>query len=151
YAITDLSADGAAAETFPAADGGYVVRPAEPDAVRHVLEPMLGDDPHRARREELRVYYLGDLPRERYADAFVEALRAELLRRAVSPVGAGRRSRPVTWAGAGRAPRRGRPARTRVPGSCRGSARGRADAPGRAGPRRASAGPGRRGSSSCRR
>ncbi|PFG37613.1 CDP-glycerol:poly(glycerophosphate) glycerophosphotransferase [Flavimobilis soli] len=78
YAITDMSADDGAAEVFPAAEGGYLVKPAQDGAVRHALEVMLGEDPHRARREELRVYYLGDLPREGYADTFVAALRAEL-------------------------------------------------------------------------
>jgi len=66
----------------PLAEGGYVVPATDPGQVRHAMGPVLdlalGDDPARARRAELHAYYLGDLPREGYADRFVAALRAEL-------------------------------------------------------------------------
>lgn len=66
----------------PLAAGGYVVPADNGERVRAALGPALddalGNDTARAKRHELRRYYLGDLPREGYAEHFVAALRDEI-------------------------------------------------------------------------
>lgn len=66
----------------PLAEGGYVVRAVDGATARTdltaVLDLALGPDPARPRREELRRHYLGDLPRDGYADRFVAVMRDEL-------------------------------------------------------------------------
>lgn len=43
-----------------------------------VLDALTGDDPHRAERERWATYYLGDIPRDDYAQRFVDVAREEL-------------------------------------------------------------------------
>jgi len=62
---------------MPVARGGYVVA-ADGSNLDGVLDDLLGPDPQRAERHRLKTYYLGDFPAETYADAFLDAARAEL-------------------------------------------------------------------------
>ena len=59
---------------FPISRGSYVV---EKDLANldGLLAEMLGDDPMRERRAEIRADYLGDFPNEGYASGFVDAAR----------------------------------------------------------------------------
>jgi len=59
---------------FPVAAASYVLRGDLTD-LDEQLDAMLGPDPLRKDRLALRADYLGDFPAERYADAFVEAVR----------------------------------------------------------------------------
>ncbi len=43
-----------------------------------VMDALTGDDPHRVERDRWATYYLGDIPRENYADRFVQVAREEL-------------------------------------------------------------------------
>lgn len=66
----------------PLSEGGYVVdttaeRPLGVE-LWGVLDRALGEDPARARRALLRTHYLGEIPRDTYADHFVTVLRAEI-------------------------------------------------------------------------
>lgn len=83
FAITAM---GGAAENFrledfyaemPVARGGYVVA-ADAGNFDSVLDDLLGQDPHAAVRRELKTYYLGDLPSDRYVETFLEAARVEI-------------------------------------------------------------------------
>ncbi|MGP5836509.1 CDP-glycerol glycerophosphotransferase family protein [Brachybacterium alimentarium] len=67
-------------EQFPMARAAYVLE-AEGAALRNleeVLEALLTTDEHRAERLRWATYYLGDIPRENYADRFVQVAREEL-------------------------------------------------------------------------
>lgn len=62
---------------FPTSRAAYVLD-GSLDNLDGLLDELLGTDPMRARREELATYYLGDIPRENYAQRFVDVARAEL-------------------------------------------------------------------------
>jgi hypothetical protein len=63
-------------EEFPVARGAYVVDFADVDAtLAAALGAVWGADPLAATRRELKTYYLGDIPRERYAERFLEEAR----------------------------------------------------------------------------
>jgi hypothetical protein len=80
-------------EDYPVARGAYVVdystfgedpfgQTPAPDAVQPptatlaaALDSIWGDDPLQGVRRELETYYLGDIPRDRYAERFLEEAR----------------------------------------------------------------------------
>ena len=74
----------AGAEEFvaanPMARAAYVL--VARDGVLQNLEPVMdaltGEDPRRAERERWATYYLGDIPRDGYAQRFVDVAREEL-------------------------------------------------------------------------
>lgn len=75
FAITDMvGAGGSFSDTFPVARGAYVL---DRDAANlaGVLDDLLGSDPLAPTRRELRTYYLGDAPPQRYEEAFLEEAR----------------------------------------------------------------------------
>lgn len=75
FAITDMRREGEAfTQTFPLSRVAYVV---QPDAanIEDVLHRLLATDPALAARLEAKVYYLGDFPRESYAEEFVAQAR----------------------------------------------------------------------------
>ena len=43
-----------------------------------VMDALTRDDPYRAERERWATYYLGDIPRDGYAQRFVDVAREEL-------------------------------------------------------------------------
>ena len=64
-------------EGFPIARGGYTIA-SEASNLGPVLDDLLGADPLRPARHKLKTYFLGDIPPERYVDAFLDAARAML-------------------------------------------------------------------------
>jgi hypothetical protein len=75
FAITDMRGDGARfTDAFPVARAAYVV---DRDGANlpAVLTDLLGRDPLRAGRAELRDYYLGKIPPQRYVEAFLSQAR----------------------------------------------------------------------------
>ena len=76
-----VAAMGGSVEEFfaemPVARGGYVIA-GDASNLDAALDDLLGADPQAAERHRLKTYYLGDFPAERYADAFLEAARAEI-------------------------------------------------------------------------
>lgn len=77
FAITDMTGAGERfVTTFPVARAAYVL-PGDsgPDQLDALLTELLQRDPLAARRAELRTYYLGEIPRERYAEEFLVAAR----------------------------------------------------------------------------
>lgn len=75
YAITDLvSEDGSFTGGLPLARAGYVVR-RDTGNLPELLDDLLVRDPAAAARAELRGYYLGDFPPERYAEGFLAEAR----------------------------------------------------------------------------
>ena len=72
---------------YPVAKAAYVIR-GDLGNLSTALDDMLGDDPLAAQREVTRVDYLGDFPPERYASAFVEAVRSVDVRATRSLAGA---------------------------------------------------------------
>lgn len=67
-------------EEFPMANAAYVLV-AEGDTVHNldqVLDELIGRDSKREERLSWATYYLGDIPRENYADRFVQVAREEL-------------------------------------------------------------------------
>src|SRR5690606_5499628 len=75
FAITDMRGEGEAFTVhFPVARAAYVVRP-DGGNLPAVLDDLLDADPLRSRRQELRTYYLGDIPAERYQEAFLAEAR----------------------------------------------------------------------------
>jgi CDP-glycerol glycerophosphotransferase (TagB/SpsB family) len=78
FALTDMLNDGPAYVTgFPLARAAYVLRH---DAANldGVLDDLLEADPLAFTRQGMKEYYLGDFPGGSYADAFFDAVRAEL-------------------------------------------------------------------------
>ncbi|MGP5717268.1 CDP-glycerol glycerophosphotransferase family protein [Brachybacterium tyrofermentans] len=67
-------------ESFPMARAAYVLIVGDGEArnLDVLLDDMLGDDSHRETRRHYAEYYLGDIPRENYADRFLEVAREEL-------------------------------------------------------------------------
>jgi hypothetical protein len=65
---------------FPMARAAYVLVVADGAVANldEVLDALLGADPHEDERKRWATYYLGDIPREAYADRFVEVARQEL-------------------------------------------------------------------------
>lgn len=59
---------------YPMMRAGYLLRPMIEDPLPK-LRVMLGSDPMVAVRQELRTYYLGDLPTETYAEVFLDQVR----------------------------------------------------------------------------
>lgn len=67
-------------EEFPMANAAYVLV-AEGNTVHNldqVLDELIGRDSKREERLSWATYYLGDIPRENYADRFVQVAREEL-------------------------------------------------------------------------
>ncbi|MGI3780805.1 MAG: CDP-glycerol glycerophosphotransferase family protein [Janthinobacterium lividum] len=62
---------------MPVARGGYVIA-GDASNLDVALDDLLGPDPEAAERRRLKTYYLGDFPAETYADAFLDAARAEI-------------------------------------------------------------------------
>jgi CDP-Glycerol:Poly(glycerophosphate) glycerophosphotransferase len=78
FAITDMAGHGGEfAEAFPLARVGYVVDRTAGN-LADVLDRLLKTDPQRPERLRARTHYLGAIPRERYADAFVAEARRYL-------------------------------------------------------------------------
>lgn len=78
FAITDMAGQGdSVIETFPLAQVAYVIDP-QGAGMPDVLHRLLKIDPKRQDRLRARVHYLGDFPRDRYADAFVTEARSYL-------------------------------------------------------------------------
>lgn len=74
-AITDMAGEGDQfPHTFPVARAAYVVH-RDAGSLTDVLANLLGEDPLRRTRWDVRTYYLGDFPPERYADAFLTEAR----------------------------------------------------------------------------
>lgn len=67
-------------DQFPMARASYVLvtEGSSPKNLEAILDDMLGPDPHRDQRLSWATYYLGDIPRENYADRFVSVAREEL-------------------------------------------------------------------------
>ncbi|MPZ26651.1 MAG: CDP-glycerol glycerophosphotransferase [Micromonosporaceae bacterium] len=75
YAITDMvTDDGGFTGSLPLARAGYVIR-RDAANLPEVLDDLLVRDPRSATRPELRSYYLGDFPPERYAEGFLAEAR----------------------------------------------------------------------------
>jgi len=76
FAITDTGVGADIAAAFPLARAAVLLHvDGELDAP---IAELLGSDPARAARAELRSYYLGDWPPQGYADVFVAAARAAM-------------------------------------------------------------------------
>jgi CDP-Glycerol:Poly(glycerophosphate) glycerophosphotransferase len=67
-------------EEFPIARAGYVIDAfgGPPRELDQILDTMLGADPMSATRQELKTYYLGDIPAESYVDRFLTEARKYL-------------------------------------------------------------------------
>ena len=67
-------------EMNPMARAAYVLvaTDGELQNLEPVLDALTGDDPHRAERERWATYFLGDIPRDGYAQRFVDVARDEL-------------------------------------------------------------------------
>jgi len=75
FALTAMSGDAADLEAeLPIATVGYTVE-ADAGNLDAAIDALLGPDPKRAARHELKTYYLGDFPADHYADAFLDAAR----------------------------------------------------------------------------
>jgi CDP-Glycerol:Poly(glycerophosphate) glycerophosphotransferase len=75
FAITDMAAHGDGfTEAFPLARVAYVIDQRATN-LPDVLDRLLKTDPGRAGRRRARAYYLGDIPRTRYAEAFLTEAR----------------------------------------------------------------------------
>ena len=75
FAITAMTAPAAELmNEFPVARASYIIDP-KSSTWDPVLDDLLKHDTQAARRHELKVYYLGDFPTDRYADAFLDAAR----------------------------------------------------------------------------
>ena len=78
FAITDMTGQaGRFAESFPLARVGYGIDPLAAN-LADVLDRLLKADPDRSDRLRAKVHYLGDFPRDRYADAFLTEARRYL-------------------------------------------------------------------------
>jgi len=70
--VGDPSAD--PLEEYPMMRAGYLLRP-QIESPAAALTQMLRSDPMQEIRNELRIYYLGDLPAQTYAEVFLEQVR----------------------------------------------------------------------------
>lgn len=78
FGIVDMAGQGAEfGETFPLARVAYVIDQRASN-LADVLDRLLKTDPNREDRLRAKVHYLGDFPRDRYADAFVAEARRYL-------------------------------------------------------------------------
>lgn len=66
---------------MPATTSGYVIQESL-DNYPQVLDKLLGEDPLSSKRETTKNYYLGEFEAGHYADGFLEAARARVLRTA---------------------------------------------------------------------
>jgi hypothetical protein len=71
-------------EEFPLARAAYVARLREPGSLDTALDALVHDSDASA-RERMRTYYLGDLPREGYADVFAHAVEELVTSRGAAP------------------------------------------------------------------
>ncbi|ROS78555.1 CDP-glycerol glycerophosphotransferase family protein [Cellulomonas sp. PhB143] len=74
--VTDQEPQDFLAE-FPLAGAAYVARTSDPQSLRTAID-QLSHDVRRDVRLSMRTYYLGDIPRETYAEAFPRAVAALL-------------------------------------------------------------------------
>jgi hypothetical protein len=75
FAITDMvTEDASFARSLPLGRAAYVIR-RDAGNLGEVLDDLLVDDPQGPVRLELRGYFLGDFPPERYADGFLTEAR----------------------------------------------------------------------------
>jgi hypothetical protein len=75
FAITDMAGQGGGfAAAFPLAAVGYVID-RRAGNLPDVLAQLLRTDPNRADRLRANAHYLGEIPRDRYAEAFVDEAR----------------------------------------------------------------------------
>ena len=67
-------------EQFPMARAAYVLEAdgSAPRGLDAMLEALIDTDPRREERRDWATYYLGDIPRENYAERFVHVAREEL-------------------------------------------------------------------------
>ncbi|MGP9538484.1 CDP-glycerol glycerophosphotransferase family protein [Brachybacterium sp. AOP43-C2-M15] len=67
-------------ELFPMARAAYVLVVQDGDVLEldEMLDHLTATDPHREERHRWATYYLGDIPRESYAERFIEVSRREL-------------------------------------------------------------------------
>ena len=79
FALTNMLGEDAEQyeASFPLAKAAYVIDK-DGRQPRRVLDELLDNDPLDAVRGEVKAYYLGDFPPERYADGFVERARSYL-------------------------------------------------------------------------
>jgi hypothetical protein len=78
FAITDMVDEREEfVRTFPLARAAYVLR-RDASNLADVLDQLLDQDPLAALRREVRTYYLGDFPPERYAETFLAEARRSL-------------------------------------------------------------------------
>jgi len=79
FASTDMQNEGERyVETFPLSRAAYIVDH-KGSNVAEVLDEMLGTDPLASVRREMKTYYLGDFPSDRYVDAFLDEARRCIL------------------------------------------------------------------------
>lgn len=101
FAITDMTGEGDRfPRAFPVARAAYVLW-RDAGNVAAVLADLLAHDRLRATRRELRTYYLGDIPTQRYPEAFLTEARRCLAEARRGPGG----SSGTTPGGAGRTAR----------------------------------------------
>jgi hypothetical protein len=75
FAITDMAGDGDRfTERFPVGRAAYVLRH-DAGNLPDVLDKLLQDDPLAATRRQLRTYYLGEAPPDRYVETFLKEAR----------------------------------------------------------------------------
>jgi hypothetical protein len=85
FAIADMVDEGDEfVNTFSLARGAYIIR-SDGGNLDSVLSDLLERDPLAATRRQMRTYYLGDFPPDRYSEAFLEEARRSLDR--VEPPG----------------------------------------------------------------
>jgi hypothetical protein len=85
FAITDMAGQGDGfAEAFPLARVAYVIDQ-QAGNLADALDRLLKTDPNRPDRLRARTHYLGNIPRERYAEAFLTEARRYLPAASSSP------------------------------------------------------------------
>jgi hypothetical protein len=78
FAITDMAGQGGGfTEAFPLAQVAYVIDQRAAN-LPEVLDRLLKTDPNLTDRRHARAHYLGEIPRHRYADAFLAEARRYL-------------------------------------------------------------------------
>lgn len=67
-------------EEFPMTRAAYVLEVvgSSPVNLQATLDALMKTDPHREERQRWATYYLGNIPRENYAERFVQTARKEL-------------------------------------------------------------------------
>jgi hypothetical protein len=98
FALTDMTGSGPAVTgRYPIARAAYLVRP-DAGNIAELLDDLLRLDPLADTRRDLRTYYLGDAPPDRYVETFLAEARRVLAEAPVDPAadatsGVGRPSR----------------------------------------------------------